>query len=148
MKPIIAPYKAPRQTNGPAPRGPARHASAQYGPARYGPVKRHALIAITALAAALTGHPASATTVDDEANQAVVHYSDLDLSRPEGARRLYGRIQRAAHQVCEAYRSADLQGILAYRQCMQKAVADAVTKLQSAQVTAIAYGGIQHLTKQ
>ncbi len=100
---------------------------------------------MAALTVALTGNLAAATTVDDEANQTVVRYSDLDLSRPEDARRLYGRIRRAAHAVCEAYQSADLQRAQAYRQCMDKAVADAVAKVQSAQVAAIAEGDIQHL---
>ena len=107
-----------------------------------------ALIAMAALGAALTANLASATTVDDEARQTVVRYSDLDLSRPQDARRLYARIQGAARAVCENYRSADLQRAQIYRRCMDKAVADAVAKVQSAQVAAIADAHIQHLSKR
>jgi UrcA family protein len=107
-----------------------------------------ALIAMAALAAALTANLASATTVKDGVRQSVVHYSDLDLARPEDARRLYGRIRRAAHAVCEDFRSADLQRNQIYRECMDKAVADAVAKVRSHQVAAIAGADIQHLSKQ
>lgn len=104
---------------------------------------------MAALTVALTGNLASATTVDDEASQTVVHYSDLDLSRPQDARRLYARIRRAAHAVCETYQSADLQRAQAYRQCTDKAMANAIAKVQSAQVAAIAEDDIQqHLSNQ
>jgi UrcA family protein len=127
------------------PCGPARKSE----PARKnGPAKRRALIAIAALAAALTANPGSATTVDDEVRRAVVHYSDLDLSRPEDAHRLYTRLRGAAREVCENLRSADLQSMQIYMQCMYKAVTDAVAKVQSAQVAAIASAQIQHLSKR
>jgi UrcA family protein len=113
-----------------------------------GPAKRHALIAMVALATALTANLASATTVDDEARQTVVHYSDLDLSRPEDARRLYVRIRSAAHVVCENFRSADLQRAQIYKRCMDKAVADAVAKVQSTQVAAVANAQTRHPSKR
>jgi UrcA family protein len=106
------------------------------------------IIAMALLAAALTANLASAATADGEARQAVVHYSDLDLSRPEDAHRLYTRIRGAAREVCEDLRSADLQRAQIYRQCLDKAVTDAVAKVQSAQVAAIANAHIQHLPKR
>jgi len=135
MKPIIASHGPARQTCGPAPQTNGR-------------AKRHALIAMAALTAALTANLASAATADGEVRQAVVHYSDLDLSRSEDARRLYRRIRSAAHVVCENFRSPDFQRAQIYRQCMNKAVADAVAKVQSAQVTAVADADIQHLSKR
>ncbi len=110
--------------------------------------RKTAVIAMAALAPALTANPASATTVDDEARQTVVRYADLDLSRLEDARRLYTRIQGAAREVCENFRSADLQRMEIYKQCMDRAIADAVSKVQSTQVTAIASAHIQHLAKR
>jgi len=110
--------------------------------------RKTALIAMAALAPALTVNLASATTVDDQARQAVVRYSDLDLSRPQDARRLFSRIQGAARAVCENFRSAELQRAQIYRQCMDKAIADALSKVQSAQVTAIASTNIQHMSKR
>jgi len=106
--------------------------------------RKTAFIAMAVLAAALTANPASAATVTDRSRQTVVRYSDLDLSRPEDARRLYGRIRGAAREVCESLRATDLQRAQIYKQCMHKAVADAVAQVQSAQVTAIAGADIQH----
>jgi UrcA family protein len=106
------------------------------------------LIAMAALAAALTADVASATTVVDGAKTAVVHYSDLDLSRPEDARRLYSRILRAARAVCDDFRSPDIQRNQIYGQCLDKAVDDAVAQVQSAPVTALRNADVQHLTKR
>jgi len=106
------------------------------------------IIAMAVLAAGLTANLASATTVDDEARKTVVRYSDLDLSRPQDARRLYGRILGAAREVCENFRSADLQRAAIYKRCMDKAVDDAVAQVQSAQVTALRSADIQRLAKR
>src|SRR3569833_49148 len=92
MKSIIASHGSDPRTH-----GPARQT--------HGPAKRHALIAMAALATALMANLASATTVHGEANEAVVHYSDLDLSRPKDVRRLYRRIRIAAREVCENFRA-------------------------------------------
>jgi len=137
MKSVIASHRSARQTHGPAPQ-------------TYRPAKRHTLtaIAIATLAAALTGNLASATTVRGGVNQAVVHYSDLDLSCPEDARRLYGRIRIAARDVCQNFRGPDLQRLRVYKQCRAKAVADAVAQVRSPQLAAIAGLDIQHLSKQ
>lgn len=110
--------------------------------------RKTALIAMAALAAGLTANVASATTVDDEVRQTVVRYKDLDLARPEDARRLYGRILSAAREVCENFRSADLQRAQIYRRCMDEAITNAVAKVQSAQVTAIASADTQHVAKR
>jgi UrcA family protein len=111
-------------------------------------VRKSALIAMAALATTLTANLASATTIDDGVRQTLVHYSDLDLARTEDARRLYGRILRAASAVCDTFRSPDLQRAQIYRECRDKAVASAVAKLQSPQVTAIASSDNQHQSKR
>ena len=135
MKPIIALNGSARQTRGTAPR-------------TYGPAKRHGLITMAALATVLTANLASAAPADSEPRQAVVHYSDLDLSSAKDARRLYSRIRIAARMVCENFRSPDFQRVRVYRECMDKAVTEAVAKVQSAQVAAIAGADTQHLSKR
>jgi UrcA family protein len=89
------------------------------------------------LAAALTANLASAATADDGARQAVVKYSDLDLSQPNDARRLYRRIKQAAREVCENNPQSQLELLRRYKECMAKAVNDAVGQVQSTQVAAI-----------
>jgi UrcA family protein len=73
-------------------------------------------------------------------NSVQVHYSDLDLSRPEGAQKLYRRIEFAAQRVCESYASNELERHEVYLKCYSKAVDDAVRKVGSDQLTALHLG--------
>jgi len=98
---------------------------------------RYALVATALLAASLTANLASAATPDDGPKQTVVNFSDLDLSRPKDAHRLYSRIKYAARQVCDNNPSSDLRLLKAYETCMAKAINDAVAQVQSMQVAAI-----------
>ena len=98
--------------------------------------KRHALIAIAMLAAALAANQASAADVG-EVKQAVVKYSDLDLSQQTDARRLYSRIKRAARKVCDDSPGYAPRLMMQYRACMTRAVNDAVDQVQSTRVAAI-----------
>jgi len=101
------------------------------------PAKRHALICIATLVAVVTVNRAAATPGADELRSTVVHYTDLDLSRPEDASRLYGRIKRAARTVCDNYPSSDLKRLKEYEKCMGQAVTEAVEKVQSEEVSSI-----------
>jgi UrcA family protein len=98
--------------------------------------KRHAFIAT--LVALATVNLAAASTPEAEKPQSiVVRYSDLDPSRPEDARRLYARIKRAARAVCFNDPNSDLQRLIAYEECLGRAMTEAVEKVQSEQVSAI-----------
>lgn len=99
---------------------------------------RYALIGMALLAAALTAHLASAATSDGAApRQTVVRFADLDLSRPADAHRLYGRIKKAAREVCDIQPSAGVDSLRIYEGCLRKAVTDAVAQVQSSEVAAI-----------
>jgi UrcA family protein len=99
---------------------------------------RCVLLGMAVLAAAPTANLAMAATRDEAVpKQAIVKFKDLDLSRPQDARRLYGRIKRAASDVCENGASSDIHRLMVYESCIRKAVADAVARLQSSQVTAL-----------
>jgi len=108
--------------------------------------KRYALVGMALLAASLTVNLASATTPDDGPKQSVVKFSDLDLSRPQDAHRLYSRIKHAARNVCDNYPSSDLRLLAMYETCMAKAISDAVAQVQSVQVAAIHRADL-HLSK-
>ena len=99
--------------------------------------RRHALMGIPTLAAVATVNLAAATPEAHEPRSIVVHYADLDLSRPGDARRLYGRIKRAARNVCYNSPSSDLKRLREYEACLGQAVTAAVEKVQSEQVSAI-----------
>lgn len=99
--------------------------------------KRYALLGIATLAAVATANLATAAPETDEPRSTVVRYGDLDLSRPEDARRLYGRIKRAARTVCDNHPLSDFKRLDEYEKCLGQAVGEAVEKVQSEQVTAI-----------
>ena len=99
--------------------------------------KRHALLGIATLAAMVTANMATAAPEADEPQSTVVHYEDLDLSRPADARRLYGRIKWAARKVCDNNPSSDIRRLKEYEKCLGQAMTEAVEKVQSEQVTAI-----------
>ena len=68
-----------------------------------------------------------------------VSYSDLDLSTPAGAQTLYHRISGAARTVC-GFEGADLIEQQVWKACYRGAVADAVAKVNSPLLTAVASG--------
>jgi UrcA family protein len=109
--------------------------------------KRHALIGIAALVAVATANLAPAAEEVDVPQSTVVHYADLDLSRPKDAHRLYGRIRRAAATVCANHPDGSLERFKEYKKCLGKAVTEAVEKVQSEQVTAIHRARGQRLAK-
>lgn len=60
--------------------------------------------------------------------KATVKFGDLNISTPEGAAALYGRIRAAARSVCGEEQD-DLWGRARAESCVHKAIADAVSKV-------------------
>lgn len=75
----------------------------------------------------------------DEAqvNSETVHFSDLDLSSPKDASRLYTRIRVAAENVCGDYDLRDYVDTREARQCENDAIHAAVAKVNRPMLTAI-----------
>jgi len=70
-----------------------------------------------------------------------VSFRDLDLSTPDGARALYRRLQAAAKQVCGGDTGRDLIEHTNWRGvCYRTAIANAVGKVNSPQLTAVHTG--------
>jgi UrcA family protein len=70
---------------------------------------------------------------------AIVKFGELDLSNPQGAAVLYGRIVVAANEVCKSF-DIDNRGLTdRWRQyeCIQKAIAHAVTKMGRPELFAV-----------
>jgi UrcA family protein len=109
--------------------------------------KRHLLLGIATFAAVMTANLATATPEADEPQRAVVRYGDLDLSRPADARRLYGRIKRAARAVCNNHPSSDIMRLNEYEKCLRRAVSEAVEKVQAEQLTAISRAHNRRMAK-
>jgi UrcA family protein len=67
--------------------------------------------------------------VSDGVNKYVVRFSDLDLSKSDGAAILYTRLSYAAAIVCNSLRSRDLGIAAKYRACVAQAIANAVASV-------------------
>jgi len=67
----------------------------------------------------------------------LVRYHDADLSRPGEAARLYKRIHVAAEKVCAPLGAVDLSGHSKRRECIDTAVANAVTAVNRPELDAL-----------
>jgi UrcA family protein len=74
---------------------------------------------------------------DSEVPQTVVKFGDLNLSNPQGATALYHRIWRAAGIVCRPLIEGSLSSRNQAQTCVHKAIADAVTKINRAELFAV-----------
>lgn len=70
--------------------------------------------------------------------QVAVHYDDLRLSNPAGARTLLVRLKSAARQVCGGLpEKTDLGGVVGYQGCLRGSLEQAVATLDRPEVTAL-----------
>ena len=60
-----------------------------------------------------------------------VKFADLDVSRPAGATKLYGRIQGAANLVCSAHDRSNFTAQANFKACVKDAIGRAVAKVES-----------------
>ena len=88
---------------------------------------KNLIVASLTLAAAFTLAPAVHA---DEIPTMTVKYGDLDLSRPEGAKALYGRLNHAAQSVCSSL-AGERNLVAKHDACISKAVRDAVAHVDS-----------------
>jgi len=82
--------------------------------------------------ASLFAAPAIAQPVMGTQLQYVVHYSDLDITRPEGAHMLLSRLDGASRIVCRpAAESADLGRIALFNSCVRDTMERAVAAVHA-----------------
>jgi UrcA family protein len=95
----------------------------------------------TAIFGALTLSCGAISIAADKNNppQVVVKFGDLNLSNPQDAATLYGRIVAAGSEVCRPFDidSRDLGARARLHACIHKAIADAVTKVGQPELFAI-----------
>jgi UrcA family protein len=96
------------------------------------------LIAAAVLGTLAAGFAGVSTAADpSEVRSKAVHYADLNLSTPRGAAALYRRIKLAAQEVC-GWNADDILVMQVHtRPCVDKAIADAVTRVGRVELTAI-----------
>ena len=92
----------------------------------------------TVCAVIVAGFVTGAAAADDGlARKVTVRYGDLDLASPRGAAALYHRIGIAAEEVCRPFEGRDLAGALHLRDCKQRAIAEAVSRVNRPELFAV-----------
>ena len=86
--------------------------------------------------AVLLGSALALSATADPA-RTLVSYQDLDLSSPQDAKVLYGRIDKAARRVCQQWSGRELRQLNIFRQCRQDAIANAVAEVNQGSLTAL-----------
>jgi UrcA family protein len=95
-------------------------------------IRAVAICAAVALGFSAAGASAATSKtqfVTDGVNKYVVRFSDLDLSKNDGAAALYARVSYAAAIVCNSLQSRDLGIAAKYRACVAQAIANAVASV-------------------
>jgi UrcA family protein len=93
---------------------------------------KFALLMLTGgLGCAVAAGTASAATPDNQVPSIVVRYSDQTLATDQGVQQLYGRIVRAARQVCPDAETRDLGARVRVQQCRQQSVARAIRQIDN-----------------
>jgi UrcA family protein len=82
-------------------------------------------------AAAASAGTSNSQSVSDGVNTYIVRFPDLDLSKADGVTVLYRRLRQAAANVCRPLQSRDLAMATKYGQCVDHAIAGAVTSVGS-----------------
>lgn len=101
------------------------------------------LTALVAVLAAGTSQVTLANTLDPVPLSHRVHYSDINLAEPAGAKVLYERLMKAAGLVCAPFESGELAQQKPYRSCVRQAVSAAVADINSPMLTSyyVSQGG-------
>jgi UrcA family protein len=94
------------------------------------------LVAVAILGASAAGFAAVSMAGDTVTRSVTVQYGDLDIANPQGAQTLYGRITRAAQQVCQMPEDG-IGNLSQVFKCEHKAIADAVTKVGHPELIAV-----------
>jgi UrcA family protein len=89
---------------------------------------------------AATGAMSSARADEQTPISRVVHFGDLDIGTPAGAKVLYHRIRVAASEVCEPSVTRDLARVQAAHACIEAAVDKAVKQVNSVELTELRFG--------
>ena len=96
------------------------------------------LLVSTVCAVIGVGFAAGAGAADDgTVRKVTVRYGDLNLSSPLGAAALYQRIGAAAEEVCGPLEGRDLARAVRFRACRQRAIADAVSRVNRPELFAV-----------
>ena len=96
------------------------------------------VVAAAILGALACGLPTVGTAAEPtDPPQVTVKFADLKVSSPDGAAALYGRIHRAARQVCDRFDGGDVRSKMRMATCVYQAIASAVAKVDQPALFAV-----------
>jgi UrcA family protein len=78
-----------------------------------------------------------AVAAEPDIRTVAVRYGDLDLSRDEGVRALYGRLRAAAANVCGPRTYRDLATLRLWRECRDETLGRAVGQIGNPRLAAL-----------
>jgi UrcA family protein len=90
-------------------------------------------------AAALSAALSTSLKAEDAPSK-TVRFSDLDITKSDGAKVLYSRIRAAARNVCESSTGTDPILRVAIKGCIEKAVDKAVKDVNAPMLTQLRFG--------
>lgn len=90
--------------------------------------RRYILILTAIVAHLIAGHAIADTDRTDDVPKIVVSLAGFELSTPQGANMVYGRIRSAAKIVCRVDQSRELAQVARASACFRRAVGDAVAQ--------------------
>jgi len=96
-----------------------------------------ALVLAGVAAVASFGFVGIAHADEESVPTVTISYSDLDLSQPADAARLYGRIETAAVTVCRDLDRRSVELLAAFRQCKAHAIDGAVSNVNNPNLSAL-----------
>jgi UrcA family protein len=101
--------------------------------------KLYAAIACVMGTAALCTALSTAVQAEDLPSK-TVRFSDLDITKADGAKALYSRIRAAARDVCELSTGTDPIQRMASKGCIERAVDKAVKDVDAPMLTQLRFG--------
>jgi UrcA family protein len=90
----------------------------------------------------------TARAADDGLPSRKVSYADLDISKPAGAKVLYGRIVRAAREVCQFPGFESLGTSQMINRCVDHAIDNAVKDVGSPALSALRPNSVMHFASK
>jgi UrcA family protein len=97
-----------------------------------------AAIVLSSVASVVPAWAADSSRAVEPAREIIVSYSDVDVTRTNGAQILYRRIERAAASVCARPNEKVPQVRAAIRSCSDQAIAAAIAKVDADALTRLA----------
>jgi UrcA family protein len=98
-------------------------------------MKTFTALASTVVLSMIAVNASYAGELPDAPRSLTVQFADLDLSKPEGAAHLFGRMRGAAKKVCAPLGGTSLREKYQYADCIELALSNAIARVDRPMLT-------------